>query len=49
MALFKTRPIDFLIKPIKKEDLRNVIDQYLKLNKEKKDFLNLKIKLVIKR
>ena len=25
MALFKTRPIDFLIKPIKKEDLRNVL------------------------
>ncbi|RHQ84970.1 response regulator [Coprobacillus sp. AF21-8LB] len=45
MALFKTRPIDFLIKPIKKEDLRNVIDQYLKLNKEKKDFFKFKNKI----
>ena len=45
MALFKTRPIDFLIKPIKKEDLRNVLDQYLKLNKEKKEFFKFKNKI----
>ena len=47
MALFKTRPIDFLIKPIKKEDLRNVLDQYLKLNKEKKEFFKFKNKSLI--
>lgn len=45
LSLFKTRPIDFLVKPIKKVDLSNVLDQYLKLDKEKRDFFKFKNKI----
>ena len=43
LSLFKTRPIDFLVKPIKKVDLSNVLDQYFKL--EKRDFFKFKNKI----
>lgn len=45
LSLFKTRPIDFLVKPIKKVDLSNVLDQYFKLDKEKRDFFKFKNKI----
>lgn len=36
MALFKIRPIDFLIKPIQYEDVAQIIDEALKISRRKK-------------
>lgn len=35
MQLFKIQPLDFLIKPIKKEDILNVINRYIRQNNMK--------------
>ncbi len=37
MELFKVRPIDFLVKPLDEEQIRNVIDVYINLNGGMKD------------
>lgn len=52
MELFRVRPVDFLIKPLKEKDLSSVIDVYNKLNNEqdqlfyyKKGYSDCKIEL----
>lgn len=42
MELFAVRPIDFLVKPLKIEQVERVIDVYIKINSEKKDIFRYK-------
>lgn len=42
MELFQNHPIDFLVKPIKKEKLFHVLDRSIKKREEKRGFLKLK-------
>lgn len=43
MQLFQNRPMDFLVKPVNKEDIRRIMEEYKRLSSVKKRFFEFHI------
>lgn len=43
MELFEYRPINFLVKPVEKKDIRRVVDKYLLLNHQRQENFQYKV------